>query len=641
VLPTEHHHKTLSNVLLRLLTLTAGLAVVSLSFATACAFADERTGGASFFSPTSLIAANDGKSLFVACASADSVLRLDLQTRKVVETFKMPASPSGLAMSKDGSKLFVTCAAPESWICVVDLAKGRIVDRIRAGHTAMAPVICPDNQTLLVCNRFNNDVSVIDLKSTEETCRIAVQREPVVATLANDGKYLLVANLLPSGRCDTGTVSAVVSVVDWAARKVVKELTLPDGSVSLNDIQASPNGKYALVTHVLARYHLPANQVERGWMNANALTIIDLTQLKILNTVLLDDVEKGAANPWGIAWSEDSRTVVITHAGTHEISVIDFPALLTKLGKLPFTLGQPLLTDYGTAARVQADVPNDLHFLNDVRKRVKLTAPDRGPRAAVMIGSTVYVANYFSDTLTAVVVFPTVFAPESIPLGPKHELSVIRQGELYFNDASICYQGWQSCASCHPSDARADGLNWDLPNDGIGNPKNTKSLLLAHQTPPCMSLGVRADASTAVRAGIEHILFSQPHEAVAAAIDEYLKSLKAMPSPYLVNSRLSTAAKRGEKIFSKIGCADCHVPGLYTDLRPHDVGTRASYDGPTDKFYTPTLIEVWRTAPYLHNGSAATIRNVLTTCNQNSLHGDVSHLSSQEVDDLCTYVLSL
>jgi cytochrome c peroxidase len=218
---------------------------------------------------------------------------------------------------------------------------------------------------------------------------------------------------------------------------------------------------------------------------------------------------------------------------------------------------------------------------------------------------------------------------------------VIRQGELYFNDASICYQGWQSCASCHPSDARADGLNWDLPNDGIGNPKNTKSLLLAHQTPPCMSLGVRADASTAVRAGIEHILFSQPHEAVAAAIDEYLKSLKAMPSPYLVNGRLSTAAKRGEKIFSKIGCADCHVPGLYTDLRPHDVGTRASYDGPTDKFYTPTLIEVWRTAPYLHNGSAATIRNVLTTCNQNSLHGDVSHLSSQEVDDLCTYVLSL
>ena len=505
----------------------------------------------------------------------------------------------------------------------------------------MASVICPDNQTLLVCNRFNNDVSVIDLKSTEETCRIAVLREPVSATLANDGKYLLVANLLPSGRCDTGTVSAVVSVVDWAARKVVKELTLPDGSVSLNDIQASPNGQYALVTHVLARYHLPANQIERGWMNANALTIIDLAQLKILNTVLLDDLTNGAANPWGIAWSKDSRTVVITHAGTHEISVIDFPALLTKLGKLPFTLGQPLLTDYGTAARVQADVPNDLTFLQDFRKRVKLATPDRGPRAAVMIGNTVYVANYFSDTLTAVDVFPNVSAPESIPLGPKHKLSMVRQGELYFNDASICYQGWQSCSSCHPSNARADGLNWDLPNDGIGNPKNTKSLLLAHQTPPCMSLGVRADASAAVRAGIQNILFTQPREDVAEAIDEYLKSLRPVQSPYLVHGNLSQAAKQGEKLFSKAGCADCHVPGLYTDLRPHDVGTRAAYDGPADKFYTPTLIEVWRTAPYLHDGSAATIRDVLTTCNLNGQHGDLSGLSSQELNDLCTYVLSL
>lgn len=128
---------------------------------------------------------------------------------------------------------------------------------------------------------------------------------------------------------------------------------------------------------------------------------------------------------------------------------------------------------------------------------------------------------------------------------------------------------------------------------------------------------------------------------VAAAIDEYLKSLKPVPSPYLVHGRLSEAAKRGEKHFIKAGCADCHVPGLYTDLQPHDVGTRAAYDGPMDKFYTPTLIEVWRTAPYLHNGSAATIRDVLTTRNQNGLHGDVSRLSSQDLDDLCEYVLSL
>jgi cytochrome c peroxidase len=156
-----------------------------------------------------------------------------------------------------------------------------------------------------------------------------------------------------------------------------------------------------------------------------------------------------------------------------------------------------------------------------------------------------------------------------------------------------------------------------------------------------MFLGVRTNAETAVRAGIKSILYANQPEPVAASIDEYLKSLKPVPSPYLVQGKLSKAAKRGENLFIKTGCADCHVPGLYTDLHPHDVGTHAAYDRPTDKFYTPTLIEVWRTAPYLHDGSAATMRDVITTCNLHDAHGETSKLSQQEIDDLCEYVLSL
>jgi cytochrome c peroxidase len=264
-----------------------------------------------------------------------------------------------------------------------------------------------------------------------------------------------------------------------------------------------------------------------------------------------------------------------------------------------------------------------------------------GPRAVAVVGHMAYVANYFSDSLTAIDLAASTLKLESIPLGPKQEMSIIRKGEFYFHDATICLQGWQSCASCHPGDARADGLNWDLLNDGIGNPKNTKSLLLAHQTPPAMFLGVRTNAEAAVRAGIKHILFTDQPDEIPAAIDEYLKSFKPVSSPHLVHGKLSDAAKRGKKLFSKAGCADCHVPGLYTDLQPHDVGTRAAYDRPADQFYTPTLIEIWSTAPYLHNGSAATIRDVITTRNARGQHGDVSGLSSQEIDDLCEYVLSL
>ncbi|MHC4147198.1 MAG: cell surface protein, partial [Planctomycetota bacterium] len=79
-----------------------------------------------------------------------------------------------------------------------------------------------------------------------------------------------------------------------------------------------------------------------------------------------------------------------------------------------------------------------------------------------------------------------------------------RRGEMLFNDALLCFQSWQSCASCHPSDARVDALNWDLLNDGLGNPKNTKSLLLSHETPPAMITGIRENAEIAVRAGFRH-----------------------------------------------------------------------------------------------------------------------------------------
>jgi cytochrome c peroxidase len=57
-------------------------------------------------------------------------------------------------------------------------------------------------------------------------------------------------------------------------------------------------------------------------------------------------------------------------------------------------------------------------------------------------------------------------------------------------------------------------------------------------------------------------------------------------------------------------CSTCHPPGLYTDLQSYDVGTRAPYDEPANKFDTPTLLELWRTAPNLHDGSAATVRDV-------------------------------
>jgi len=594
-------------------------------------------------SPVALAAAPDGRTLFVACAGAGRVLVFDTVTRQIRASVGLPASPTGLALSADGTRCYVTCAAAQSRVCVVDAAKGRIVAEIVAGHTAMAPVLSKDGRVLFVCNRFDNEVSFLDLEAGKETRRVKVQREPVAAALTLDGRRLLVANHLCAGRADLDDVAAAISVIDTASGQTVKEVRLPNGSGSLNDIRVSPDGKYAVVTHVLSRFHLPATHVDRGWMNTNAKTLLDLERMEAINTVLLDNVDRGAANPWGAAWSADGQNLVIAHAGTHELSVIDFPALLAKLAKVPVQGPAGQAGDYASASRVKADVPNDLAFLVGIRRRLRLPPDDLGPRVVALIGSQAYVGNVFSDTLAVVDITAKYPRWESIALGPKPTLTSAEKGELYFHDATICLQGWQSCSTCHPGGARMDGLNWDLTNDGIGNPKNTKSLLLAHRTPPAMSMGVRETAEQAVRAGIRNILFTVQPEEVAAAIDDYLKSLKPVPSPYLEHGRLSAAALRGKQLFldARVGCAACHPPGLFTRLQSYNVGTRGRFDQPTDQFDTPTLVEVWRTAPYLHDGSAATIREVLTTCNHNDAHGATSQLSADQIDDLAAYVLSL
>jgi cytochrome c peroxidase len=218
---------------------------------------------------------------------------------------------------------------------------------------------------------------------------------------------------------------------------------------------------------------------------------------------------------------------------------------------------------------------------------------------------------------------------------------------MLYNDASLCFQQWQSCASCHP-DGRTDGLNWDLLNDGVGNPKQSKSELYSYWTPPTMATGIRKDLHTCNRAGLVHIQFVQRPEEDVDCLDAYCQSLRPVPSPYRVCGRFSPRAERGRKVFAKARCDACHSPDvkgpdsepLWTDLKKYDVGLGVG----TEKgrsFDTPSLSECWRTAPYLYDGRALTMRDVLTTCNPDDRHGETQDLTAAEIDDLAEYVLSL
>lgn len=582
-------------------------------------------------SPLALAASPDGATLYVCANTANRVVLVNTASGEVSGEFQTPEPPTGILVHSAGAPIYVTTGTPNGQIHAF-APDGELLYSIPAGHTPMAPVLTPDGATLIVCNRFESTVALFDLIGRAEVARIPVPREPVAAAITQDGNRLYVANHLPVGPADGDYIAAEITVIDVPARAIASSIQLPNGCSSLRGMCISPDGAHVYVTHLLSRYQLPTTQLERGWMNTNALSVIDAASATLINTVLLDDVDLGAANPWGVACTPDGSLICVTHAGTHEISVIDRAGLHDKLNRI--AAGERV-SDVSKTAK---DVPNDLSFLVGLRRRIKLEG--NGPRGLILLGNIAYAAEYYTDSIGVVDVTEEIRPrPRSLALVPETPISVIRKGEIFFNDADLCFQHWQSCASCHP-DARVDSLNWDLLNDGIGNPKNTKNMLLSHVTPPAMSLGVRDTAEMAVRAGIRHIQFAVRPEEDAVAIDEFMKALTPEPSPFLVNGELSEAAERGKSIFTQAGCAECHPAPLYTTLQHYNVGTGTSLDK-GDEYDTPTLIESWRTAPYLHDGRAATMREVFSRFNPDDLHGKTSDLSEEELDDLVEYILSL
>lgn len=539
--------------------------------------------------------------------------RADLYTpdfQSIVRSWAFDETPTGVAVQGDDA--YVTTFGTEGKLHILRWKTGEIEKVVPVGSGANAPTVGPDGTKLYVLNQFDNTVSEVDLKRGEVTGTVDVLREPKGAVADRSGKYLFVTNFLPAQAANLDTVAACVSVIELDGLKKIKDIQLANGSNAVRGICLSGDGKYVFVTHNLGRFQVPTSQLQQGWMNTSAMSVIDVATLTDRGAVLLDEPERGAAGIWGVRATPEN--IVISHSGTHEISVVDYPKFLQKF---------ETVTD-------KAALAYDLKFMNGIRERIPLVG--NGPRHFVLNDGLVTIPTYFSDTINLYALKEGTL--RTVALVDGRTESRIDRGEKYFNDATHCFQNWQSCNGCHPGEARTDGMNWDLMNDGIGNSKNCKSMLFAHLTPPNMISGIRADAEAAVRAGYKLIQFTDLPEDYARCVDEYLKSLKPVPSPALVNGELSETAKRGREVFEKLECGECHSGPYFTDMNMHRIGDDIEFEQGWD---TPTLREVWRTAPYLFDGRAATLEEVFSV----HKHGVKKKLSKKELDELVEYVKSL
>ena len=530
--------------------------------------------------------------------------------KTLLRTIPVDESPTGILL--DADKAYVTTNAATGHLQIISLETGKQETAIATGSGACYPIFGPDKKHIYVCNQFQNTVSEVDPAIHQVIRSVKVLREPKSALFSKDGEYLFVTNFLPAQRADVDYVAACVSVIRMSDFTKVKDIQLANGSNALRGICMTPDGKYIYISHNLGRFTVPTSQLQQGWMNTSAFSIIDVAKQEFIGAVVVDEPERGAAGIWSIVCNDE--TLFITHSGTHEISVIDHKAMLDKFLNYP----NKSMLDY------------DLRFLYGLRKRIPLEG--NGPRKMIMENGKLYIPTYFADILNIVDAQTCEIATAN--LNPDREESAENKGERYFNDASHCFQNWQSCNGCHPGDARTDGMNWDLMNDGVGNSKNCKSLLFSHPTPPSMISGIRETAEWAVRAGFKCIQFFDITEVDAVCVDAYLKSLRPVPSPYLVDGELSDLAKEGRKIFEKLNCTECHSGPYYTDLKMHRIGEDIEFEKGWD---TPTLREVWRTAPYLFDGRAATMEEVFEI----HKHGIDKKVSKKEIKALTEYVNSL
>ncbi len=276
--------------------------------------------------------------------------------------------------------------------------------------------------------------------------------------------------------------------------------------------------------------------------------------------------------------------------------------------------------------------------------------------------------NYFDKgTPSEVAVIPTVEKeklPENILTGKKI---------FHFSDDDrMSLEKYMSCGVCH-FEGIDDGRVYDFSDRGEGL-RNTVSLLgragtqhgrvnwtgnldelqdFEHQICDLFS-GKGFIPYDVLQTGTRNQALGDPKAGLSPELDAlaaYVASLEHVnPSPYRnSDGTLTPDGVAGKALYEKLGCDFCHGGPTFTDSqrgRLHDVGTLGPKSGmrmgqPLFGFDTPTLAGVWESAPYLHDGSAPTLRDVLTTKNPTGLHGYVSALTPAQLDQLIAYVLQI
>lgn len=575
--------------------------------------------------------------VWTANPDSDTISALDADSLTKLAEYPACRDPRSLARSSSG-ELWIACHDDDR-LLVLDEDDGAMRADIDLdyGSGPIGVAISPDGAQVFVTLASRGELRRFDAVTHQANGSLPLGREPRAIALSADGSRAYVTRFLSPAH------HAEVWEVDTATMQLTATLRVPKfGDDANRDTPASGRG----VANYLASISLSplsgeafvaANKPnsERGLLNHASQDLDEDNTVRNLLVQLDPDAASPAArfrrgidldnsdSASAVAFSPLGDYLLVALQGMNEVLVLDALAL-----------------DANTGLGAQVT-------------RLAAGAAPQGICTDADTGRS-FVHNFLDRDVT-VLETASLFGTGSIQV-PQQAVDLVNNellaadvlmGKRFFYDAGdprMSAEGYLSCATCHV-DGGEDGRVWDFTGRGEGL-RNTTTLNgrggIAHGNVHWSGNfdeiqdfendirgffggdGFMSDEDFQAREaplGTPKAGRSVALDALAAYVDS-LGHASLRRSPFRsADGTMTAAAVAGEGIFTREGCAGCHAPPRFTnsdDGNLQDVGTlRASsgqrLGGALTGIDTPTLRGVWASAPYLHDGSAATLEDVFRT----------------------------
>jgi YVTN family beta-propeller protein len=587
--------------------------------------------------PLNMALSPDGQEIYVACEASHTVIVVNVPKLEKVAEIEVGHHPTDVTFSPDGTRAYVSNRLDDT-VSVIDVPARKVIATIAVGDEPHGVLTDAWGQHLYVLNTSADSISVIDTSTLKEIKRLSASRSPWSLSLSDDGSLIYVTNNLSRFVKFRTPSMSEVSVIDTAQAVIQNRIVVPAANL-LQGVDWHPSGKFALITLNRTKNLVPMTRLLQGWTITNGLGII--WKDGSVDQVLLDEPGVCFPDPADVAITPDGKIALVTSSGSNCIAVIDVPKLIAMLEAAPVNERRRVF-------------PN--HLGKPVEFVIKHIPTKESPRGIIITpdGKTAFTANALDDSLTAIDL-EQLEPVARIDLGGPRVITKVRFGERLFHSANITFHRQFSCHSCHP-DGHVDGLTYDIEPDGIGvSPVDNRTLRGILDTAPFKWEGT--NPSLQRQCGPRLAVFFtriQPFTPEQlSALDNYICTIQRPPNRYRpLGAELTDAQRRGKQMFERTmtndgriipkdkRCVTCHFPPLYTDRKRHDIGTKFPFDR-EGRFDTPHLNNIYDSAPYLHNGIAATLEEIWTRYNPNDTHGVTNDMTKDQLNDLIEYLKTL